>query len=167
MRRIRIRRKPNRKIRIRRNAARDRVLAVLARMRNRGESLSKAARGAHTSPRTVLKHACRQLKPGTSGQYSATHDDTIRRDLYVFGFNGYMPVTVRSSKQARLASEHLIAVNRFLRTGDTEWLKRFRGKRFGEIELLTDPERIREFAEADLVKLDGLYRNHRGAGEGR
>ena len=67
----------------------------------------------------------------------------------MFGAEGYEPVTVGSSKQAQLASQHLIAINRFLRTGDTKRLKRFRGKRIGGIELLTDPKRIREFAEAD------------------
>lgn len=166
-RRIQIKKSSKRRIRIKRNGVPHRVVAVLARMRNRGESLSEAARVAHTSPRTVLKHAGRQLKRRTSRRYSATHDDTIRRDVYVFGFDGYTPVTVWSSKQARLASEHLIGVGRFLRTGDTKWLKPFRAKRIGGVKLLTDPERIREFAEADLVKLDGLYRNQRGAGEGR
>ena len=68
-----------------------------------------------------------------------------------------------SWKQAQLASEHLIAVGRFLRTGDTEWLKPFVGKRVGGVELLTDPDRLGVFADAGLVKLDSLYREHRGA----
>ena len=79
----------------------------------------------------------------------------------MLGFDGYVPVTVRSSKQAQLASEHLIAVGRFLRTGDTEWLKPFIGKHVGGVELLTDPDRLRELADAGLVKLDALYRNNR------
>jgi len=29
--------------------------------------------------------------------------------------------------------------------------------------LLTDPDRLHELADAGLVKLDGLYREHRGA----
>ena len=82
--------------------------------------------------------------------------------MSVLGFDGFEPVVVRSSKQAQLASEHLIAVGRFLRTGDTEWLKPFVGKRVGGVELLTDPDRLRELADAGLVKLDALYREHRG-----
>lgn len=93
-----------------------------------------------------------------------TEADRLKREINVFGVDGYEPVTVHSSKQAQLASEHLIAINRFLRTGDIEWLKPFKDKRVGGIELLTDPKRIREFAEADLVKLDGLYRDQRGHG---
>jgi hypothetical protein len=137
---------------------------VLARMRTHEESLSKAARALHTTPRTVRRLVGKQLRRSASGRYSATRSDRLKREINVLGAEGYEPVTVTSSKQAHLASEHLIAVNRFLRTGDTEWLKPFRGKRIGGIELLTDPKRIREFAEADLVKMDGLYREQRGQG---
>ena len=142
-----------------------RALAVLARMRSRGESLSQAARLEHTTPRTVRNLLGRQLKRGSSGRYSATRGDTLRRDLNVLGSEGYVPITVRSSKQAHLASEHLIAVGRFLRTGDTEWLKPFVGKRVGGVELLTDPDRLHELADAGLVKLDALYRGNRGGTE--
>lgn len=145
--------------------ARRRALAVLARMRSRGESLSQAARLEHTTARTVRKLVGKQLKRGPSGRYSATHGDTLRRDLSVLGFDGFEPVVVHSSKQAQLASEHLIAVGRFLRTGDTEWLKPFVGKRVGGVELLTDPDRLHELADAGLVKLDALYREHRGGTE--
>ena len=141
-----------------------RALSVVSRMRKRGESLSKAARAMHTTPRTVRKFVGSQLRRAISGRYSATSSDRLKREINVFGMEGYEPVTVRSSKQARLASEHLITINRFLRTGDTEQLKRFRRKRIAGVELLTDPKRIREFAEADLVKLDGLYRDQRGHG---
>ncbi len=142
-----------------------RALAVLARMRSRGESLTQAARLEHTTPRTVRKLVAKQLKRGTSGRYSATRGDTLRRDLSVLGFDGFEPVVVRSSKQARRAAEHLVAVGRFLRTGDTEWLKPFTGKRVGGVELLTDSDRLHVLADADLVKLDALYRDQRGGTE--
>ena len=148
-------------------AARLRALAVLARMRSRGETLSEAVRHEHTTLRTVRKLVGRQLRRGSSGRYSATNGDTLRRDLNVLGPDGYVPVAVRSSKQGQTASEHLIATGRFLRTGDTEWLKPFIGKRVGGVELLTDPARLHEFAEADLVKLDALYRENRGVRQGK
>ena len=143
--------------------AKQRAVATLSRMRNRSESLSKAARALRTTPRTVRKLVGKQLRRSASGRYTATRNDRLKREINVFGVEGYEPVTVSSSKQAQLASHHLIAVNRFLRTGDREWLRPFRAKRIAGVELLTDPKRIREFAEADLVKLDGLYRNHRAA----
>jgi hypothetical protein len=92
------------------------------------------------------------------------------RGINVLGFDGYVPVGVRSSKQARLASRHLIAVGRFVgqipsrRAGDTELLKPFVGKRVGGVELLTDPSRLHELGDAGLIKLDALYRENRGGG---
>jgi len=85
-----------------------------------------------------------------------------RRKLNVLGFDGYVPVVVRSSKRAKLDSRHLIAVDRFIKTENTELLKPFVGKHVGGVELLTDPDRLRELADAGLVKLDALYREHRG-----
>jgi len=84
-------------------------------------------------------------------------------NINVLGFDGYVFVVVRSFKQAQLASHHLIAVNRFLRTGDAELLKPFVGKHVGGVELLTDPDRLQVLADAGLIKLDALYR-HSGAG---
>ena len=149
------------------NPARLRALAVLARMRN-GESLSQAARLEHTTPRAVLNLIGKQIKRNKSGRYVATHGDTLRRDLNVLGFDGYEPATVYSSEQAHLASEHLIAVGRFLgTTGNFELLKPFIGKRVGGVELLTDPDRISVFADAGLIKLDALYRENRGPRHGK
>jgi hypothetical protein len=94
------------------------------------------------------------------------HDNS--REINVLGFDGYVPVVVRSSKQRQLASQHLIAVGQFVgqiqsrRAGDTKLLKPFVGSRVGGVELLTDPDRLRDFADAGLVKLDALYRNNRG-----
>jgi len=145
------------------SAARGRALAVLARMRSRGESLSEAARNEKTTARTVRRHVgSAMIRDPRTGHFAAKSGDTFRRDINVLGYDGYVPLSVRSSKQAQLASEHLIATGRFIRTGDTEWLKPFIGKRVGRVELLTDPDRLREFADAGLVKLDALYRQNHG-----
>ena len=90
------------------------------------------------------------------------------RHINVLGFDGYVPVTVRSSKPAKLSSRHLIAVGHFVgqipsrRAGDTELLKPFVGKSIAGIVLLTDLNRIRELANAGLIKLDALYSDNRG-----
>jgi hypothetical protein len=145
--------------------ARKRSLAVLARVR-RGESLSQATRNERTTTRTARKYVGKQLRRDSSGRYRATRGDTLRRDINVLGYDGYEPVVVYSSKQVHFASQHLIAVARYLRpSGDPELLKPFIGKRVGGVELLTDPDRLGVLADADLVKLDGLYRNSRGGRE--
>jgi len=85
-------------------------------------------------------------------------------NLNILSFDGYVPVLVHSFKKAQLASQHLNAVGRFLRTDDVGLLKPFDGKRVGGVELLTDPDRLHILADAGLVKLDGLYRQNRGRG---
>jgi hypothetical protein len=130
-------------------------------MRSRGESLSQAARLEHTTPATVRKLVGKQLKRDHTGRYTASRGDTLRRNLNVLGPDGYVPVVARSSKQAQLASEHLTSIGRFLRSGDTELLKPFIGKRVRGVELLTDPGRLLELARADEIKLNALYRDNR------
>lgn len=151
-----------RKIKIAKHAARPRALAVLARMRSRGELLTQAARAEHTTPRTVLKIIGKQFRRSPSGRYTATSGDTLRRDINVLSAEGFVPATVRSSKRVQLASEHLIAVDRYRRTLDTEWLKPFIGKRIGGVELLTDPDRLQVLDDAGLGNLDSFYQQQRG-----
>ena len=166
MRRIRIKKKPKRKIRIKRRGAANRVTASRVRVRKpkRRKSLSKLTRSLRTKPRKGRKLVVRKRQRSVSHRYATKRSQQSKDEINVFGAEGYQPVADPSPKQAKLSSRHLIAINRFLRTGDTEPLKQFRGKRIAGIELLTDPKRIREFADADLVKLDGLYRDQRGHG---
>ncbi len=139
------------------------AFAVLARVRH-GESLSKAAHDEGIAARTVLKQLGKQFRRTQSGRFTATRGDALRRDILVFSFDGLEPTVARSWKQAQLASKHLIAINQFVnRNGDEELLKPFVGRLIGGIELLTNPDRIRELAGAGLLKVDNLYRQNRGA----
>jgi hypothetical protein len=166
MRRIRVKKKSKRKIRITRRRAPRRVATSRARVRKptRGKSLSKAARKLRTKPRKGRKSVVRKRQRSATRRYAVKRNKQSRREIYVFGAQGYQPVADASRRQAKVSSKHLIEINRFLRTGDTEALKQFRGRRIAGIELLTDLKRIREFADADEVKLDGLYRDQRGNG---
>jgi hypothetical protein len=166
MRRIRIKKKSKRKIRIKRRSALYRVTASRVRVRKHGrrKSLLKATRKLRTKPHKGRKIVVRKRQRSVSHRYAAKRSQQSKREINVFGAEGYQPVADASPRQAKLSSRHLIAINRFLRTGDTKPLKQFRGRRIAGIELLTDIKRIREFADADEVKLDGLYRDQRGHG---
>jgi hypothetical protein len=168
VRRIRIKKKSKRKIRIKRRIAPRRVTASRARVRvrkpRRGESLPKASRTLRPKPRKGRKIVVRNRRRFTSSRSAAKRSERLKREINVFGAEGYQPIADASPRQTKLSSRHLIAINKFLRTGDTKPLKQFRGKRIGGIELLTEPKRIRDFADVDLVKLDGLYRDQRGHG---
>jgi hypothetical protein len=143
--------------------ARLRSLAVLSRVRG-GTTFSDALHIERTTASTVRRHVGSALiRDPRTRRIGAKSGDTFRRDINVLTYDGYVPVSVRSSKQAHIASEHLIAVTRFLRPpGNPDLLKPFIGKRVGGIELLTDPDRLGVLADANLIKLDGLYRNNRG-----
>jgi hypothetical protein len=147
------------------NPARLRSLAFISMVRS-GIPATEALRLAHTTMRTVRRHVGSALsRDPRTRRIVAKPGDTFRRDVNVLSAEGYVPATLRSSKQATLTSQHLIAVNRFIRTGNMAWLKPFLGKRVGGVELLTDPDRLLELANADLVKLDALYRDQRGGSE--
>ena len=142
-----------------------RALAVLSRMRKDRVSLSAAARLERTTLRNVRKQVGTTLRRDSSSKrYAAKPGDTFRRDLSIFSPDGYRQIVVRSSKQAQLASQHLNAIQQYLRNGNPDLLLPFRGKRIGGIELLIYPARIREFAEADLVRMDALYSQNRSGG---
>lgn len=165
MRRIRIKKKSKRKFRIKRRNAPSRAAASRVRVRKprRGKSLSKATRSLRTQPRKGRKIVVRKRQRSVSRRSVTTKSKRSKVEINVFGAEGYQTVVGPTSRQARLASRHLNAINRFLgKTGDTEALRPFQGKRIAGIELLTDPRRLREFADADEVKVDGLYRDQRG-----
>jgi hypothetical protein len=115
--------------------------------------------------RFVSKSIWKRSRAHGGSRYKAEgRESRYSANLNILSFDGYVPVLVHSFKKAQLASQHLNAVGRFLRTGDVELLKPFDGKRVGSVELLTDPDRLHELADAGLVKLDGLYRQNRGRG---
>jgi hypothetical protein len=167
MQRIRTKKKSKRKrIRIKRRSAPRRVNASLVRLRKSGrrKPVPKATGNLRTQSRKGRKIVVRKRPRFVSRPHTVKRRLQSKREINVFGAEGYQSVANPSRRQAKLSSRHLIEISRFLRTGDAEPLKQFRGKRIAGIELLTDPKRIREFADADEVKLDGLYRDQRGHG---
>jgi hypothetical protein len=166
MRRIRIKKNSKRKIRIKRSRAPRRVTASRERLRAPGtrKSLAKAARNGRSKPRKGRKIVVRKRQRSITRRFAVKRRRRSKREIYVFTADGYQLVADASPRQAKRSSQHLIAINRFLRKDDTEPLEQFQGRRIAGIQLLTDPKRIREFADADEVKLDGLYRDQRGHG---
>lgn len=139
-----------------------------SRIRRRKSSVRSRARHVYRDTKTgrlVSESTWKRSKARGGKRYVRQRANVQRgrgRDINVLGFDSYVPVTVRSSKPAQLASQHLIAVSRFLRNGDPKVLTPFVGKRVGGVELLTDPNRLHELADAGSIKLDALYRDNRG-----
>jgi hypothetical protein len=133
----------------REQAARNRALHVLARMRRTGASLTAAAREEHIDPRTVRRYLGNRLRQ---------HEpDLLTREMFVITALGPVPVSVRGSVAASQLGKHAAAVQHFLRTGDSSKLAAFQGKRVGNHELIVDTRLLSTLAEAGALRLEDLY----------
>ena len=131
-------------------------------MRREGIPLSKAARIQGVSPRTVLEFARPALRLGRDGEYWALPYDHIPRTLNFLTSRGTIPVTVYDSRTATDIAEYMNAVRKYVRTGDTSGLERFKDKSFvadGRVHrFVTDPEVLDKLADAgSLSGIETLY----------
>src|SRR5262249_38949050 len=78
--------------------ARRRALEVLSLMRNKNISLTKAAREALTTGRTVTKYVKRALRKDTSGRWKPTPNDRLTRHLRFLTEGGQIVVTTHGSQ---------------------------------------------------------------------
>ena len=143
--------------------ARERALATLALMRREGLALKVAAKAERIDPRTVRRYvgsALRQKSPGE--RYRPAAYDRLPRTLHVVTSEGMQTVTVGSSRQASRLGEYWAAVHRYLETGDSSRLQRFKGKhitgiRRARIPLLTDLEQLDRLGNAGVLSFESLY----------
>jgi hypothetical protein len=141
--------------------ARGRALDALALMRNRDLSLSAAARGANTTPNTVMKWTGTELAEKRGGRRVVTKADRLLRTMRVVSTEGMVDVEVRGSRQARRIAQHMNAVKQFLATGNDEALRRFEGVKVAGVQLETDPERIEEMGRVHELSFEDIYNSTR------
>jgi hypothetical protein len=141
--------------------ARQRALDAVNRMRREGLSLTAAARRALTTPETVRHYAPRALKRTPAGRYAATAYDRYARSLNVLTAQGKIAVTVTDSRTASRIAEYWVAVDRFLKTGETDRLRPFRRQSFraGKVgyPFLTHPQTLIRLGNAGEVAFEELY----------
>lgn len=140
--------------------ARERALDALSRMRREGRSLTRAAREAETTPRTVRKYVGRALTERRGHPVAKPFDRLVRRMRFLTP-RGNIDLTVRNSRTASRIAEHRAAVNHYLTTGDASWLRPFRGKSVRAEKVgrpfLTDPKTLSRLADAGEVAFEDLY----------
>jgi len=141
---------------------REQALAVLALMRREGIPLSKASKIQGISQRTVVEYARSGLRRDPRGEYRALPYDHIRRTLNFLTPQGTIPVTFQDSRTATDIAEYMNAVRKYVRTGDTSGLERFKNKSFvagGRVRrFVTDPHVLDELADAgSLAAIESLY----------
>jgi predicted transcriptional regulator len=122
--------------------ARARALDALSKVRH-GETLTRAAREAGTTPNTVARYAGGNLHR-EGGRTIASRSDRLFRVMNVGTTEGVVEVPLRSSRQASLVGEHANAVKKFLLSGDDEPLRKFAGVKVAGRELEVRPEVLEE-----------------------
>jgi hypothetical protein len=143
---------------------------VLRRM-HQGESLYSAARAEDIDPRTVLKRLPEEFRKLHGHWVPAHKADRLPRRMLLLDDKGRRPGLVRGSKAASLLGRYNAALSKFFSAnkkyaGNESLLKPFRGKRVGGLELLTDPKKLLELAEAGELRFgDDLYAAPSGGAE--
>ncbi len=140
----------------------NRALHAIAKMRSEGLSLSKAAKEAGISPGTVKRLGGRAIKRKPNGRYSAARRDSLLRVMQVPTSGGSRDVALRSSRHASVLGQYWDAVQKYLQTGDSSGVEKFRGKRIKdasgqEVPLITDLKELNHMGSAGFLSFESLY----------
>lgn len=86
----------------------------------------------------------------------------MRRKLKVPTSKGLRGISVRDSRQASQIGRYWNAVARYLRTGDTSALRKFRGKHIvdatgARVLLLTDLDELDRLGNAGVLSFETIY----------
>ncbi|MGD0470630.1 MAG: hypothetical protein ABSA54_19810 [Terriglobales bacterium] len=142
----------------------NRVVHVIAKMRSEGVSLTKASHEFGLDPRAVRARAGSSLRKTKSGRYVAKPSDKLLRVLVIPSPEGLIEVAVRGSDIASKIAEYSDAVQKFLRTGDSSKLKKFRrlkllDEKGNRIKLVTDLAVLQKLGSAGVLSFESLYRS--------
>ncbi len=136
------------------------LAAINRRRRGEAKSISAAARAEGTTVKTI-----RKLLPGVlvqdrpGGRIRVKASDRYSAKVQVLTTEGSVTVTARGSHQRELAGRHRASVMRILQGREPKSaLERYRGKKVGGRELISDPAQLSLYAQAGVVEqLDSLY----------
>lgn len=144
-----------------------RVFVALRRMREEGESLSKATKLAGIKPQTFIRHARRALRRRGPGKpWKAIPEDQLSAAMKIITRFGPTVDIVRSWHERELLGLYNQAVRMF-RAGDNgaaAALRVFRGKTVAGHKLITDIDLLIQLEEAGKLDFDDLY-SYLGGGE--
>jgi hypothetical protein len=140
--------------------AQQRAFVALRLMRNHGLSLARAAHEAGTTSRSVLKRVKLALRKTADGEWMARASDPYPRPLWFITPTKRIVVWVNPRVASRI-SHHANAVDRFLRTGETDALDPYRGRfiRVGGVRhrFVTDPRVLTRLGNAGEIAFEDLY----------
>jgi hypothetical protein len=140
----------------------NRVTHVIAKMRANNLSLNQASREFGVDPRTVVKRGGTALRKSATGRYEAKKSDRLLRVLMVPTPDGTREIAVRGSRRASLLGKYWSGVHKYLSTGNSSGLKKFRDKKIrdangGEIVFITDLAELRRLGSAGVFSFQSIY----------
>jgi hypothetical protein len=138
------------------------VTAVIAKMRDEGVSLRKAAKGARVSPRTVIKNAASALRKTETGRYAAKANDRLVRSLVIPTDQGPREIRVRSLRAASRLGRFWAALQKYYQTGETAGLSEFRDQVITDVDgtkhpLITNFEILDRLGSAGTLSFESIY----------
>ena len=140
----------------------NRVLRAISKMRTDGLSLKQASKEAGVSPRTVKSWGGRIIKKRPNGRYTVARRDSLLRVVQVPTSAGARDLALRNSRNASVLGQYWEAVHKYLRTGDSSEIEKFRGKRIKdangqEIPLITNLRELNRLGSAGVLSFESLY----------
>jgi len=140
-----------------------RITHAVSKMLSDRVSLREASREFGLDPRTVARLGKSALQKHKNGQYVAKRRDKLLRILTIPSPDGGMrEVATRDSQQSTLLGKYWAAVQKYLQTGDTSALNKFRGKRIIDasgkrVPLLTDLAELDRRGSAGVLSFESFY----------
>lgn len=141
----------------------NRAVHVIAKMRSEKMSLTKASQEFGLNPRLVHALAGSALRKTKNGRYVARASDKLLRVLVIPSPQGLQEVGVKGSDIAAKIAEYSAAVQKYLRTGDSSFLKKFKRMKLLDekgqrIKLVTDLTKLQQLGSAGVLSFESLYR---------
>lgn len=139
-----------------------RVTHVVSKMRNDNASLSQASREFGLTPRTVIRWGGSALRKRTNGQYAAKANDRLLRVLVIPTHEGLREIAVPGSRQATEVGRYWNAVEKYLVTGDSSALRKYRRKRIADangtqIQFLVEVGELDRLGSAGVLSFESVY----------
>jgi len=142
-----------------------RVTHAVSKMRANRVSLREASREFGLDPRVVARLGKSALRKRKNGQYAAKRADKLLRILAIPAPDekgGKREIAVRDSRQATILGKYWAAVQKYLQTGDSSALNKFRGKRITDaggkrVPLLTDLTELDRLGSAGVWSFESIY----------
>ncbi len=129
--------------------ARERALDALNEMRRLNVSVGQAARTVGTTVESVLKFAGSALTRGPRNRYVPKAVDRLFRPMHAVTSRGPVAIDVRDSRSAAKIARHSNAVRRYVYTGDTSELRKYR-----RAAIHSNKQGVRLASDLDLYVLD-------------